>query len=60
MLSIFGYTAEFDLPMDRCFRRTLPIPQKVSGGTDIFNVDRPGDAIAYFSGHGICDDQTGI
>jgi hypothetical protein len=35
-------------------------PQRVVGGADTFNFDRPGDAIAYFSGHGLCDDQTNI
>jgi hypothetical protein len=59
MLSISGYTAGVRFTDGLVFPTDFTDPQKVSGGADTFNFDRPGDAIAYFSGHGICDDQTG-
>jgi hypothetical protein len=59
MLSISGYTAGVRFTDGLVFPTDFTDPQKVSGGADTSNFDRPGDAIAYFSGHGICDDQTG-
>ena len=58
MLSISGYTAGVRYTDGLVFPTDFTDPQRVSGGADTFNFDRPGDAIAYFSGHGICDDQT--
>jgi hypothetical protein len=58
MLSISGYTAGVRFTDSLVFPTDFTDPQKVSGGADTFNFDRPGDAIGYFSGHGTCDDQT--
>jgi hypothetical protein len=59
MLSVSGYTAGVRFTDGLVFPTDFTDPQRVSGAADTFNFDRPGDAIAYFSGHGICDDQTG-
>jgi len=59
MLSIPGYTAGVRFTDSGVFPTDFTDPEVVSGGSDTFNFDRPGDAIAYFSGHGTCDDQTG-
>jgi hypothetical protein len=33
---------------------------ELTSGTDTSNFDRPGDAIAYFTGHGVCDGATEV
>lgn len=58
MLSIAGYTAGVRYTNGLVLGTDFTDPQLVAGGADTFNFDRPGDAIAYFSGHGSCDDQT--
>src|SRR4051812_11216941 len=58
MLSIPGYTAGVRYTNASVFPTDFTDPERVSGGADTFNFDRPGNAIAYFSGHGSCDDQT--
>lgn len=58
MLSIGGYTAGVRYTNGLVYPTDFTDPQIVSGGADSSNFDRPGDAIAYFSGHGTCDDQT--
>jgi hypothetical protein len=64
MLSISGYTAgarwtdPVGQTQSNVWVSDFTDPERVSGGDDTHNFDRPGDAIAYFSGHGICDDQT--
>src|SRR5262244_563198 len=50
MLSIPGYTAGVRFTNGSVFPTDFTDPQVVSGGADTFNFDRPGDAIAYFSG----------
>jgi hypothetical protein len=58
MLSIPGYTAGVRFTDGLVWPTDFTDPERVSGAADSFNFDRPGDAIAYFSGHGSCDDQT--
>ncbi|PHV12969.1 hypothetical protein [Chitinimonas sp. BJB300] len=58
MLSIGGYTAGLRYVNGLVYPTDFTDPQVLSGGADTFNFDRTGDAIAYFSGHGTCDDQT--
>lgn len=58
MLSIPGYTAGVRFTDGLVLPPDFTDSERVSGGADTFNFDRPGDAIAYFSGHGTCDDQT--
>jgi hypothetical protein len=58
MLSIAGYTAGVRYTDGLVYPSDFIDPERASGGADTFNFDRPGDAIAYFSGHGRCDDQT--
>jgi hypothetical protein len=58
MLSIPGYTAGVRFTNGLVFPADFIDPEVVLGGADTTNFDRPGDAIAYFSGHGTCDDQT--
>ncbi|QDQ25198.1 hypothetical protein FNU76_01855 [Chitinimonas arctica] len=58
MLSIAGYTASIRYVNGLVYPTDFPDPQIVAGNADTSNFDRPGDAIAYFSGHGTCDDQT--
>jgi hypothetical protein len=58
MLSIPGYTFGVRFANSGVFPTDFTDPEAVSGAADTFNFDRPGDAIAYFSGHGTCDDQT--
>jgi hypothetical protein len=58
MLSISGYTAGVRYTDGLVYPTDFTDPERVSGGADTSNFDRPGDAIAYFSGHGTCDDQT--
>jgi hypothetical protein len=58
MLSIAGYTAGVRYTDGLVWPTDFTDPERVLGGADTYNFDRPGDAIAYFSGHGICDDQT--
>jgi hypothetical protein len=58
MLSIPGYTVGVRYTDGQVFSTDFTDPERVSGGADTFNFDRPGDAIAYFSGHGTCDDRT--
>jgi hypothetical protein len=58
MLSISGYTAGVRFVDPQVYPTDFTDPERVSGGQDTTNFDRPGDAIAYFSGHGTCDDQT--
>jgi hypothetical protein len=58
MLSIQGYTAGVRFTDSLVWPTDFTDPERVSGGADTFNFDRPGDAIAYFSGHGTCNDQS--
>ena len=58
MLSISGYTRGARWTNRSVWPTDFTDPEAVSGGADTTNFDRPGDAIAYFSGHGTCDDQT--
>jgi hypothetical protein len=58
MLSISGYTAGVRFTDGSVFPEDFVDPERKPGGADSSNFDRPGDAIAYFSGHGTCDDQT--
>lgn len=58
MLSIGGYTASVRYTNSLVYPTDFTDPERVSGGGDTWNFDRPGDSIAYFSGHGTCDDQT--
>src|SRR5512133_3679897 len=58
MLSIAGYTAGVRYTDGLVYPTDFIDPERVSGGADGSNFDRPGDAIAYVSGHGTCKDQT--
>jgi hypothetical protein len=58
MLAISGYTAGVRYTDSLVYPTDFTDPQRVSGGADTYNFDRPADAIAYFSGHGTCNDQT--
>jgi hypothetical protein len=58
MLAIAGYTAGVRYTDGLVYPTDFTDPQKVAGGADTYNFDRSGDAIAYFSGHGTCNDQT--
>lgn len=58
MLSISGYTAGVRYTNGLVWSTDFTDPEVVWNGADTWNFDRPGDAIAYFSGHGTCDDQT--
>jgi hypothetical protein len=58
MLSISGYTAGARFTNSAVYPTDFTDPDRVSGGQDTWNFDRPGDAIAYFSGHGDCADKT--
>jgi len=58
MLSITGYTTGVRFTDGSVWPTDFTDPELVSGGADGTNFDRSGDAIAYFSGHGTCDDQT--
>ena len=58
MLSIRGYTAGVRFTDGLVWPTDFTDPERVSEGADTFNFDRPRDAIAYFSGHGTCNDQT--
>ena len=58
MLSIAGFSAGVRYTNGWVFPTDFTDPERVAGGADTFNFDRRGDAIAYFSGHGTCDDQT--
>ena len=58
MLSIAGFTAGVRYTDGLVWPTDFTDPQRVAGGDDTHNFDRPGDAIAYFSGHGTCDDQS--
>src|SRR6266481_3904045 len=52
MLSISGYTAGARFTDPWVYPTDFTDPERVSGGEDTYNFDRPGDVIAYFSGHG--------
>jgi hypothetical protein len=58
MLSIAGFSAGVRYTNGLVYPTDFTDPEQVAGGADTFNFDRTGDAIAYFSGHGTCDDQT--
>jgi hypothetical protein len=58
MLSVSGYTAGARWTDGLVYPTDFTDTERVSGGQDAYNFDRPGDAIAYFSGHGTCDDQS--
>jgi hypothetical protein len=58
MLSIAGFSAGVRYTNGLVYPTDFTDPERVAGGADTFNFDRTGDAIAYFSGHGTCDDQT--
>lgn len=59
MLSIPGYTAGVRFTDPTVFTGDFKDPERgATVAADNDNFDRPGDAIAYFSGHGTCDDQT--
>ena len=58
MLSISGYRLGVRYTDGLVWTTDFTDPERVSGGADTFNFDRPGDAISYFSGHGTCDDQS--
>ena len=58
MLSIAGYTAGSRWTNGNVWPTDFTDPQVVAGGDDSSNFDQSGDAIAYFSGHGTCDDQS--
>ncbi len=58
MLSIAGYTAGIRYTDGLVWPTDFTDPERVAGGADTTNFDRPGDAISYFSGHGTCDDQS--
>ena len=58
MLSISGYTTGVRWTDGNVSPTDFIDPELVPGGNDTANFDRSGDAISYFSGHGICDDQT--
>jgi len=58
MLSIPGCTAGARWTDANVWTTDFTDPQVVAGGDDSSNFDQSGDAIAYFSGHGTCDDQT--
>src|SRR5260370_21985770 len=58
MRSIGGYTAGARWTNGLVYATDFTDPEVVWDGADTYNFDRPGDAIAYFSGHGTCNDQT--
>src|SRR5262249_61434085 len=58
MLSVRGCTAGVRYTDGWVWATDFTDPEVVWNGADTWNFDRPGDAIAYFSGHGTCDDQT--
>lgn len=58
MLSIGGYAAGARWTNGLVWPTDFTDVDLASDGADTWNFDRPGDAIAYFSGHGTCDDQT--
>ena len=58
MLSIAGYTAGARWTDGNVWPTDFTDPQVVAGGDDSSNFDQSGNAIAYFSGHGTCDDQS--
>jgi hypothetical protein len=58
MLSIGGYSSGVRYTDDLVWRTDFLDPEVLPEGDDTHNFDRAGDAIAYFSGHGTCDDQT--
>jgi hypothetical protein len=58
MLSIGGYTAGVRFTNGLVFPTDFTDPEIVAGAADTYNFDRSSDALAYFSGHGSCNDQT--
>ena len=58
MLSIAGFSAGVRYTDRLVYPTDFQDPERIAGGGDTYNFDRAGDAIAYFSGHGTCDDQT--
>src|SRR6266550_485304 len=58
MLSIAGYTSGVRFTDGLVWTTDFTDPEVVAGGDDSSNFDRSGDVIAYFSGHGTCDDQS--
>jgi hypothetical protein len=58
MLSVSGFTAGALFTDSSVYPTDFTDPDRGVSGADTFNFDRPGDAIAYFSGHGVCDDHT--
>jgi hypothetical protein len=58
MLSVAGYTSGIRYTNGLVWPTDFTDPERVAGGSDTFNFDRPGDAITYFSGHGTCNDHT--
>jgi hypothetical protein len=58
MLSVGGFTAGARYTDGAVYPTDFTDPDRGGSGDDTHNFDRPGDAIAYFSGHGTCDDHT--
>jgi hypothetical protein len=58
MLSVSGYTSGVRYTNGLVWTTDFTDAERVTGGADTSNFDRSGDAIAYFSGHGNCDDQS--